>query len=108
MQRDEQGRAICAGRPIAEILEQTGVSTPAYVYDVGAMVREAQALTRGFHYHKHMIAYAVKANSAGPIVRALADGGCGAEVGSRGELELALHSGIAPEAVLFSGVAKTN
>jgi diaminopimelate decarboxylase len=108
MERDEQGRALCAGRPISEILANTGVSTPAYVYDVGAMVREAKALARGFHYHKHMIAYAVKANSAGPVVRALADAGCGAEVGSRGELDLALHSGIAPEAVLFSGVAKTD
>src|SRR5262245_30248705 len=100
MERDEQGRALCAGNPISEILANAGVSTPAYVYDVGAMVREAKALARGFHYHKHMIAYAVKANSAGPVVRALADAGCGAEVGSRGELDLALHSGIAPEAVL--------
>jgi diaminopimelate decarboxylase len=108
MKRDDQGRALCAGRPIADILAEAGVSTPVYVYDVGAIVAEAQALAAGFHYHQHMIAYAVKANSAGPIVRALADAGCGAEVGSRGELEVAIHSGVAPEAVLFSGVAKSD
>ena len=51
-----------AGRPIADILAEAGVSTPAYVYDIGAMVAEAKALEGGFHFHKHVIAYAIKAN----------------------------------------------
>jgi len=108
LSRDEQGRATLAGRPIADILADAGVSTPAYIYDIGAMVAEATALEGGFHFHKHLIAYAVKANSAGPVVRALADAGCGAEVGSLGELKVALNCGIAPEAILFNGVAKTD
>jgi diaminopimelate decarboxylase len=108
MQRDEGGRALAGGRPIAEVLAEAGVPTPVYVYDVGAMVREADALAGGFHFHRHMIAYAIKANSGGPIVRALAESGCGAEVGSRGELEVALNCSVAPEAVLLSGVGKSD
>ena len=54
----------------------------------------------------HLVAYAVKANSAGPIVRALGRAGVGAEIVSGGELEVALGCGVAPERVLWSGVAK--
>src|SRR5690606_2011459 len=40
------------------------------------------------------------------IVRTLAGQGCGADVVSGGELELALRVGIAPGDIVFSGVAK--
>lgn len=82
------------------------VPTPAYVYDLEAMEAEARALIEGFGGAPHLVAYAVKANTAGPIVRALGRAGCGAEVVSGGELMVALGSGIAAERVLFSGVAK--
>src|SRR5690606_35865506 len=93
---------------IDEILRQAGASTPAYVYDVGAIAAEASELIDGFHFHPHIVAYAVKANSAGPVVRALAGAGCGAEVGSLGELQVALHCGVRPEAILVNGVAKSD
>jgi diaminopimelate decarboxylase len=54
------------------------------------------------------VAYAVKANTAGPIVRALGRAGCGAEVVSGGELLVALGCDIPASSILFSGVAKTN
>lgn len=105
--RAEDGRARIAGRPIADLLEEAGVSTPAYVYDVGAMVTEAQALKAGFGDRPHLVAYAVKANSAGSIVRALGSVGCGAEVGSAAELEVARRAGIAPDRILLSGMGKS-
>ncbi len=84
-----------------------GVPTPAYVYDVDAMVDEARRLVAGFGEAPHVCAFAVKANTAGPIVRALAEAGCGAEVVSGGELAVALACGVPAERVLYSGVGKT-
>jgi diaminopimelate decarboxylase len=80
--------------------------TPAYVYDLGAIVAEARALRTAFGATPHLVAYAVKANSAGPIVKALAGEGCGADVVSGPELLLARRCGIAPRAIVFSGVGK--
>lgn len=82
--------------------------TPAYVYDLDAMVDAARSLIAGFGSAPHLAAYAVKANTAGPIIKALGGAGCGAEVVSGAELLVALGCGIQPGAILFSGVAKTN
>src|SRR5262249_1697897 len=60
----------------------------------------------GFGGAPHFVAYAVKANTAGPIVRALGRAGCGAEVVSGGELAVALGCGIEADRIFFSGVAK--
>jgi diaminopimelate decarboxylase len=76
------------------------------VYDLDAIVTESRALRSAFDSARHLVAYAVKANTAGAIVRALAREGCGADVVSGGELRLALACGIAPEHVVYSGVAK--
>ena len=103
--RDERG-AVLGGAALDEILLSSGAGTPAYVYDLDAIAAEARALTAGFADTRHLIAYAVKANTAGPIVRALAEAGCGAEVVSGGELSVALGAGVAPDRILFSGVAK--
>ena len=106
--RDANGVALLGGVPLHEILEPRGtIPTPAYVYDLDAIAAAARRLTAGFGSTRHLIAYAVKANTAGPIVRALAEVGCGADVVSGGELAVALGSGIAPDRILFSGVAKT-
>jgi diaminopimelate decarboxylase len=105
--RDASGRAVLGGIPVVETLGRVGVETPAYVYDLAAMADEARRLRAGFDAATHLVAYAVKANTAGPVVRALAAAGCGAEVGSRAELEVALGCGIPPERILFSGVGKT-
>lgn len=106
--RDASGRAVLAGRPIAALLAEAGVATPAYVYDVGAIraaVRDAEA---AFGDAPHVLAYAVKANTAGTIVRAVGEAGGGADVVSGGELAVVLGAGIDPERVVMSGVAKTD
>jgi diaminopimelate decarboxylase len=108
MERDDSGRALIGGVPVDEVLARAGAPTPAYVYDVAAMAAEARALTAGFGDAPHLVAYAVKANSAGCVVHALAQAGCGAEVGSRGELAVALGVGISPASICFNGVAKSN
>ncbi|MDI1483144.1 diaminopimelate decarboxylase [Polyangium sp. y55x31] len=115
LKRDARGAATMGGLRLEDLLDlgtEPGESTerprtPAYVYDVDAIVQAARDLSAGFEGAPHLIAYAVKANTAGPIVRALGAAGCGAEVVSGGELAVALGAGIPAESILFSGVAKT-
>ncbi len=104
--RDESGALLLGGVALATIVGQAGSGTPTYVYDLSAIAAEARALEAAFDGRPHLVAYAVKANSAGPIVRALAAEGCGADVVSGAELALALACGIAPDRIVYSGVAK--
>ncbi len=91
---------------LSAVLREAG--SPSYVYDLDAMAGEVRALRQSFDQAPHLVAYAVKANSAGPIVRTLAQQGCGADVVSCGELLVAIACGIPPERIVFSGVAKQN
>ena len=68
--------------------------------------RAARSLVGSFAGASHLVAYAAKANSAGPILRTLFAEGCGADVVSGGELALVLEAGLPPDRVVFSGVAK--
>jgi diaminopimelate decarboxylase len=82
------------------------MGTPAYVYDLDAIAAEARALQAAFEAAPHLVAYAVKANTAGAVVRTLAREGCGADVVSGAELLVALGCGIPPQRIVYSGVAK--
>jgi diaminopimelate decarboxylase len=98
------GLSALAGVDLASLLEEHG--TPAYVYDVDGMTRSARELRAAFSGAPHLIAYAVKANTAGGVVRALAREGCGADVVSEAELLVATSCGVEPGRIVFSGVAK--
>ncbi|MFO0658972.1 MAG: diaminopimelate decarboxylase [Polyangiaceae bacterium] len=106
--RDAQGRAVLGGVLLEDVLRARGVTTPAYVYDVDAIVAEARALKAGYGDHDHLVCYAVKANTAGRIIRRLAEAGVGADVVSGGELEVAVGAGVSPDRIVWSGVAKTD
>lgn len=112
--RDDRGFAVLGGVPLAALFESperwgapSDLTTPAYVYDLDAMAAGARALDAAFDAAPHLVAFAVKANSAGPIVRAFAACGLGAETVSAGECALALACGVVPERVLMSGVGKS-
>ncbi len=106
--RDGEGFLTLGGVRLVDLARDEATGTPTYVYDLDAIANEARELERAFDGAAHLIAYAVKANSAGPIVRALAREGCGADVVSGAEMRVALGCGVAPEAIVFSGVAKTD
>lgn len=82
--------------------------TPTYVYDLDAMIAGARALDAAFGTEPHLVAYAVKANGAGPILRAFAALGLGADVVTGPELRLARACGIEARRIVFSGVAKSH
>ena len=104
--RDVSGRACLAGAPVDALVDAAGVGTPAYVYDLDAIEAEAREMIGALGQGPHLVAYAVKANSAGSIVRTVAAAGTGAEVVSGGELEVALGAGVPPDRILASSVAK--
>jgi diaminopimelate decarboxylase len=104
--RDPQGTATIGGLAVDQILATAGCGTPAYLYDLDAIRQAGRAIVASFGGAPSLVAYAAKANSAGPILRALFDEGCGADVVSGAELGLVLGMGLSPESVVFSGVAK--
>jgi diaminopimelate decarboxylase len=106
--RNAQGALTVSGTLLQPLLGEARVGTPAYVYDLDGIRAGAQALEASFGRAPHLTAYAVKANTAGTIVRTLAAAGTGADVVSGGELEVALGAGIAPRRIIMSGVAKTD
>jgi diaminopimelate decarboxylase len=106
--RDSEGQATIGGMPIAEALTAAECGTPAYLYDLDAIRSGAAELRAGFGAASHLVAYAAKANCAGPILRAVFAEGCGADVVSGGELDLVQRAGLAPDKIVFSGVAKRN
>lgn len=113
--RRSDGVLTLGGVSLADIARDATMGTPAYVYDLDAIADEARELRAGFDETdagstraSHLVAYAVKANSAGPVVKALAAVGCGADVVSGAELTLATRCGISPDQIVFSGVAKSD
>ena len=106
--RDSSGRATLGGRPLAELLNEAGVPTPAYFYDLSAIRRRVEDIDRAFEGAPHLIAYAIKANSAGSIVRTVRDAGAGVDAVSGGELLLARRAGVEARKIVLSGVAKRN
>jgi diaminopimelate decarboxylase len=107
LERDAQGQLHLGGVSLSAVAADAG--TPAYVYDLDAVAASAHALTAAFDGAAgHLVAYAVKANTAGPVVRTLAAAGCGADVVSGAELLVALACGVSPDRIIYSGVAKTD
>jgi diaminopimelate decarboxylase len=102
--RDPAGSLFLGGVHLGSIVDRVG--TPTYAYDLDGIAAGARDLHAAFSGAPHLVAYAVKANTAGAVVRALAAAGCGADVVSGAELLVAIGCGIAPERVVFSGVAK--
>ncbi len=106
--RDAAGRARFGSALVADLMAEAGVQTPAYVYDLSAIRAEVKELVAAFGATPHLVAYAVKANSAGSVVRTVREAGGGADVVSGGELRVALGAGVLPEDTVMSGVGKAD
>lgn len=90
---------------IAAMAEAVG--TPFYCYSAATFRRHIRVMTEAFSGLDTLLAYAMKANSNQAMLKIAAQEGAGADVVSLGELERALAAGIAPQKIIFSGVAKT-
>lgn len=106
--RDAQDSAILGSLRLSQVIRDAEVELPAYVYDVDGMTETLRSLKHAFGDAPHLVAYAIKANSAGTVVRALAADGAGVDAVSGAEVQLALACGVPAQKLVMSGVAKTD
>lgn len=88
---------------LAAIASEHG--TPAYVYDLDAVVARASALRAALPTRVEL-AYAVKANPSLAVLARLAEAGLGADVASGGELLAARAAGFDPATTILTGPGK--
>jgi diaminopimelate decarboxylase len=81
--------------------------TPLYVYSRRAMLDALSGYQRALAGRKHLICYAMKANSNLAVLQTFAQAGCGFDIVSGGELARVLAAGGRADRVVFSGVGKT-
>jgi len=81
--------------------------TPCYVYSKATIERHWHAFDDAFGDMRHLVCYAVKANSNLAVLNVLAKLGSGFDIVSVGELERVLAAGGDAGKVVFSGVGKT-
>jgi diaminopimelate decarboxylase len=81
--------------------------TPLYVYSRGAMRAALAPYQQALADRRHLICYAMKANSSLAVLQTFAAAGCGFDIVSGGELQRVLAIGGDPSRVVFSGVGKT-
>lgn len=104
--RDADGQVTLGGARLADLLTSAGVSTPAYFYDLDGIQDTVTRLEQTLGDRDHLVAYAVKANSAGTILKTMASAGVGACLVSGNELKLARSVGIPANRMVINGVAK--
>jgi diaminopimelate decarboxylase len=90
--------------PLRDLAERFG--TPLYVYSKRSIIDHCRYIEQAFGSQPHLTCYAAKANSNRKLLGVIAGEGLGADVGSKGELYLALQAGFKPETITFSGVGK--
>ncbi len=93
------------GHALARLAQSFG--TPLYVYSRAAMRSAAQAYQRALQGRKHLLCYAMKANSNLAVLQTFAEMGCGFDIVSGGELARVLAAGGDASRVVFSGVGKS-
>ncbi len=97
----QQQNLTCENQSLAEITGDVG--TPVYVYSQAELEKRALAY---LNQPGSLTCFAVKANGNPVLIRILGALGLGADVTSGGELFLALHAGIPPQRIIYSGVGK--
>ncbi len=91
--------------PLPEIAAAVG--TPFYVYSSATLTRHFRVFDEALDGMKHLVCYAMKANSNLAVLKLLADQGAGMDVVSVGEYLRARAVGVPGEKIVFSGVGKT-
>ena len=84
----------------------SGHGTPLYVYSTATLTRHWRVLHRSLAGVRHVVCYAVKANSNLAVLSLFARLGSGFDIVSGGELYRVLHAGGDPGKVVMSGVGK--
>ena len=89
---------------ISRFLTEHSPETPCLVIDLDVIEKAYEALS--WYFPLARIHYAVKANPAAEIVAMLKGRGASFDVASRGEIELCLANGVAPDRLSFGNTIK--
>ena len=100
----KDGQLIIGEFEVSEIVRRYG--SPIYVYDVSLIKKIYQNLSSGLKDTTDIF-YSLKANPSLAMCGLFSDLGAGAEVGSIGELGIALKAGFAGERIVFAGPGKS-
>jgi diaminopimelate decarboxylase len=95
------------GVPMTRLLSEVG--TPVYLYSRARLMDNFKRFDEAFRSSggfRHLVLYAMKANSNGAILSLFGKAGAGTDIVSAGELYRARRAGIPPERIVFSGVGK--
>ena len=98
------GQLFAEKMPVKALAQQYG--TPCYIYSRATIERHWHAFDDALVGQKHLVCYAVKANSNIAVLNLMARLGSGFDIVSVGELERVIKAGGDPAKVVFSGVAK--
>jgi len=93
------------GQALTALAQRFG--TPLFVYSRAAMLAALASYTHALEGRRHLLCYAMKANSTLAVLQTFAQAGCGFDIVSGGELSRVLAAGGDPAKVVFSGVGKT-
>jgi len=99
-----QGALHCESVAISALAREYG--TPLYVYSRATLERHWHAFDSALADYRHLVCYAVKANSNLAVLNLLARLGSGFDIVSGGELRRVLAAGGDPRRIVFSGVGK--
>jgi diaminopimelate decarboxylase len=102
--RNSDGELVIGEIPVSRIAARHG--TPLFIYDRAIVESKLSALRRAVP-PRFGISYSVKANPNSRFLEFFLDHGCGLEIASAGEYQLARRAGCPPEKILFAGPGKT-
>ncbi len=92
------------GHALHELGQRFG--TPLFVYSRASMRAALASYQRALQGRKHLLCYAMKANSSLAVLQTFAEAGCGFDIVSAGELARVLAAGGSASRTVFSGVGK--
>ncbi len=101
----QNDQLYCEQVPLRTLAETYG--TPLYVYSRATLERHWHAFDNALGGRRHLVCYAVKANSNLAVLNVLARLGSGFDIVSGGELRRVLQAGGDADKVVFSGVGKS-
>lgn len=81
--------------------------TPLYVYDLDVLKEKILWLKKSIIPESNLF-FSMKANPLPYILKIVYDSGCGVEIASGGELDIALKVGVKSQDIIFSGPGKTD
>lgn len=103
--RRQDETLMLEGHDLESLAHQHG--TPLYVYSKASMLAALAGYQQALEGRRHLICYAIKANSSLAVLQLFAQAGCGFDIVSGGELARVLAAGGEAAKIVFSGVGKT-